>query len=395
MIRLLSDECHWPDYTGHCLTNLVASLAHALGAPALHPPLSGTALADLQADERDMVLLVVDGMGDSQLARHGPHSFLRAHQQGTLTSVFPSTTASAITTLQTGAAPAQHGLSGWEMWDADSQSIVLPLPLTTRYSENTRQSPQTLAKHLFQARSWFDQIQRPAYALLPQRLIHSPYSIHHTGRAKRIGHTHWGQLFEQLHELGTQQAKPGFIYAYTAQLDHEMHDVGPNDWAISRSFNLLDEEIERFCQRKRSRPMTLIITADHGFTSTPKNQRLQWEQLSAKLRGKLCRPLSGEGRVRFCHTHDAEAGAFIELAREELADKAWVLRGKELIEAGVFGPAPYHPALASRIGDAVLVMKPGYTLRDTLQGEKTVCLQGAHGGVSREEMTVPLIRIDL
>ncbi|MGL6070891.1 alkaline phosphatase family protein, partial [Craterilacuibacter sp.] len=338
MIKLLSDECHWPDYSGRCLTNLVASLASSLGASvALQPQLAGSVLDDLETAGRDIALLIVDGMGDAQLSRHGPHSFLRTHQQDTLTSVFPSTTASAVTSLQTGANPAQHGLTGWEMWDAHSRSIVLPLPLNTRYSETTAQPAHSLASHLFNIPSWFDQIKRPAYALLPQRLINSPYSCHHTGNALRIGHQHWGQLFEQLHDTGKQAAAPAFIYAYTAQLDHEMHDVGPDDWAISRTFNRLDEEIERFCQRKRKRPMTLLITADHGFTTTPDEKRLQWEAQPDMLRAKLCRPLSGEGRVRFCHTHPDEAESFIELARTALKDQAWVIAGKDLIAAGVFG----------------------------------------------------------
>ncbi|MBI3145954.1 MAG: phosphodiesterase, partial [Pseudogulbenkiania sp.] len=96
---------HWPDYHGHSLLNLTATLAEALGASTGHAPLRRPALTGLAA-RRHVILLVIDGLGLQQLQALGPGSVLRRHQHGTLTSVFPSTTAAAITTLMTGQPPA-------------------------------------------------------------------------------------------------------------------------------------------------------------------------------------------------------------------------------------------------------------------------------------------------
>ena len=90
-----------PDYSGAGLVNLIASLSQARGGPARHPPLEQLPPAELSA-ARNLVLLIVDGLGDLYLSRRGAGGELERRRRGAITSVFPSTTASAITTSYTG-----------------------------------------------------------------------------------------------------------------------------------------------------------------------------------------------------------------------------------------------------------------------------------------------------
>jgi hypothetical protein len=59
------------------------------------------------------VLVIVDGLGDNYVRAQDPLGALARHRRGAIRSVFPSTTASAITTSFTGATPYEHGLTGW------------------------------------------------------------------------------------------------------------------------------------------------------------------------------------------------------------------------------------------------------------------------------------------
>ena len=121
-----------PDYSGGSIVNLMQSIATACGSTrADYPPLACLSAAQL-ARSRHIVLMVVDGMGQRSLARHAANQQLHSHQLGTLTSVFPSTTASAITTFMTGLAPAQHGLTGWHMHLDEIDRTLAILPLTPR-----------------------------------------------------------------------------------------------------------------------------------------------------------------------------------------------------------------------------------------------------------------------
>jgi hypothetical protein len=110
-----------PDYGGGSLVNLMSSISTALGGGSPYPPLAALPPASL-AGARHLVLLVVDGLGHDFLS--GRDGALRRHLRGPLTSVFPSTTASAIPTFLTGLAPQQHGLTGWNMYFREIGAVV-------------------------------------------------------------------------------------------------------------------------------------------------------------------------------------------------------------------------------------------------------------------------------
>ena len=60
-----------PDYAGGSLVNLVASMVVSRGGKPLHEPLRNFAVA---ASARNVVLLIIDGLGDNYLARHAAGS---------------------------------------------------------------------------------------------------------------------------------------------------------------------------------------------------------------------------------------------------------------------------------------------------------------------------------
>src|ERR1700752_4524427 len=120
-----------PDYSGGSLVNLVASIVAGRDGSALHP-----ALRNLDADElreaRNIVLLIIDGLGERYLMRRGAGGELARRRRSALTSVFPSTTASAITTSYTGRTPLEHGLTGWFTFFGEAGCVSAALPFRSR-----------------------------------------------------------------------------------------------------------------------------------------------------------------------------------------------------------------------------------------------------------------------
>ncbi len=121
----------YPDYGGGGLLNLIASCTASRGAVPSHPVLDCLKTAELSA-ARNVVLVLIDGLGYNYVAGQGAGSVLTKHLTARLTSVFPSTTASAITTTFTGLAPAEHGLTGWYTWFPEAGTIAAPLPFKPR-----------------------------------------------------------------------------------------------------------------------------------------------------------------------------------------------------------------------------------------------------------------------
>src|ERR1043165_6703382 len=84
-----------PDYDGGSLVNLMASIARSRGGEARHAPLRNS-LESTQA--RNVVLLIVDGLGDRLLMKRGAGGELARRRRGAVTAGVPSTTATPITT---------------------------------------------------------------------------------------------------------------------------------------------------------------------------------------------------------------------------------------------------------------------------------------------------------
>src|SRR5919108_6652672 len=117
-----------PDYSGGSLVNLVASIMSACGGTPLHPGLKAIRIPDA----RNIVFLIVDGLGDNLLAQRGAGGELARRRRAAMTSVFPSTTASAITTSYTGCTPLEHGLTGWFTYFGQAGCVSAALPFRSR-----------------------------------------------------------------------------------------------------------------------------------------------------------------------------------------------------------------------------------------------------------------------
>jgi len=107
--------------------------------------------------------------------------------------------------------------------------------------------------------------------------------------------------------------------------------------------------------------------------------------LSALLRFPLC----GERRVAFCHVREEKD--FLAKAKQFFGDRADVRPSRELAEEGWFGGGRAHPRFAERIGDVALVMRGRGTVKDWVAGEPRHLHIGNHGGMSEDEMNIPLV----
>ena len=122
-----------PDYHGGSIVNLMATLQMGLGGERhAYAPLRQLS-PDAVGAHRQVILWVIDGLGYAYLRAHPEAAHLNAALQGRMTSVYPPTTASAITTFLTGDAPQQHGLTGWFVYFRELGTILSVLPGRTRY----------------------------------------------------------------------------------------------------------------------------------------------------------------------------------------------------------------------------------------------------------------------
>lgn len=378
-----------PDYSGGGLINLVQSLATACGSRNRHYPELAALPAERLAAARHVVLLVIDGLGQATLDRRPDTMHLRQHQIATLSSVFPSTTASAITTFMTGLAPAQHGLTGWHMHLEEIDQTLAILPLTPR-CEPAKKLPEELPPRLFDYPTLFQQLDRESWVIAPQSIAGSPFNAWHSRGASTLAYTTLPEMFSQVAGLLKGAQTPRYIYAYYPELDTVSHRYGTDSEKARETLAAIDAAFGQFIGNVQGSDAWVLVTADHGFIDSPPERVISLDE-HPKFAALLTRPLCGERRVAYCYVAQKKWSAFADYVRRQFSQCADLHRSTVLIRDGWFGSPPYHAQLASRVGDFTLVMKDNWTIKDWLPGEKRYPMLGVHGGVSAAEMVVPLV----
>lgn len=383
-----------PDYDGASILNLIESVAQSRGAAAQsYAPLQVAHTGDWQ-DARAVVLLVVDGLGAATLRTRAESSFLRRHAVATLTSVFPTTTASAVTTYLTGLAPRAHGLTGWHMWFEEIDQILAILPLTPRAPAggSPAYSAEMLTDRLLRRAPLTARVPTHSSLVSPRDIAFSPFNRFHTGDA---GCTGYHGVHELVDSIATAATQPGrqYIYAYYSKVDALSHVLGVDHPETLATLDKLDLALDTLAGRLKGSDTLLLVSADHGFIKAPEERLIELEHHPELVR-MLARPLCGERRLAYAYVKPGDEVAFERQLERDLGHAVACRRSVDLLEEGWFGPAAgEHPRFRSRIGTHTLILKDDWTIRDTLAGERRQVQLGVHGGTSADEMEVPLIAV--
>ncbi len=379
-----------PLYDGASILNLIESVGRCRGAARqAYAPLDGVDTHPWH-EARAVVLLVVDGLGAATLRTRAESSFLRRHQVATLTSVFPTTTASAVTTFLTGLAPRAHGLTGWHMWFEEIGQILAVLPLTPRTpASGPVCSAEMLADRLLRRAPLTGRLATAATLVSPRDIAFSPFNRYHTGDAACTGYHGAHELVDCIAGAATRPGRQ-YVYGYYSKVDALSHVLGVDHPETLATLDRLDAALAELAARLAGSDTLLLVTADHGFMKAPEARLIELEQ-HPELVGMLAQPLCGERRLAYAYVKPGEDARFEQRIERELGHALDCRRSADLVDEGWFGPAEEHPQLRSRVGSHVLMLKDDWTIRDTLAGERRQVQLGVHGGVSAEEMEVPLV----
>jgi hypothetical protein len=375
-----------PDYAGRGFANLIASIVEACGGAPRHPPLSALPARELR-EARNVLLLIVDGLGDNYLRREGAGSALLARRRGAITSVFPSTTASAITTSYTGWTPLEHGLTGWFTLFGEAGCVGAPLPFQRRGEKASLGVPPA---SVYRAGPLFDGLSRRGVVVSYRPIVDSTYNLHHCGRAERRAYDKLEGLVAQTAAAVKSGPEPRFVYAYWPEFDALAHRFGVGSAQARAHFGEVDAAFAELLAQLSGTDTLVVATADHGFVDSSGADALEFADAPG-LAGLLRYPLCGESRVAFCHVQEGREREFMARARDWLGERARVCPSAELVEEGWLGPGDRHPRLAERVGDVALVMNGRTTVKDWTPGEKRHRHVGHHGGTSEDEILIPLM----
>lgn len=381
----------FPDYGGRSIANLMQTLACARGGDVgLYPPLEGLDAQSL-ANAQNVVMLVIDGLGYEYLSQY-PDSHLYRHLHSRMMAVAPPTTTASVSTYLTGLAPQQHGLTGWFTYLRELGSVVTILPWVLRAGGPQLGESGKAAKALLNLPSFFDRLAVDTYSVMPDFLQGSEFNRMVSGQAGIVPYRSYQQCFDEVAGLCRNTGKK-YVYAYWAGFDMLAHGFGVGSEQVASHFLELDRAFEKLVDQLAGSDTALLVSADHGFVDAPPQKRIDMAE-HPELKACLQVPLCGEPRLAYCYVRHDRRPQFEKYVEQNMSGIAQLYLSQDLVEKNLYGLGEAHPELANRTGDYTLVMEENHVVIDNLPGDTNAQLVGYHGGLSSQEVYVPLILVD-
>jgi hypothetical protein len=366
------DQPTLPDYGGACIDQVVAAALRAgryggdAPAPAWLPaPAVGA---------NQVVLLVLDGLGWAQLKeRPGLAPTMNAMAGGPITTVAPSTTAAALTSITIGVPPAVHGVVGYRLRVAGDRILNI-----LRWKTGDHDARDSVPPEQFQMLEPFGAIKAPV--ITRADVAESGFTRAHMAGARMYGWRVASTLVATVDSLLADGER--FVYAYYDGVDKVAHEFGfgpEYDAEVVAADRIVGDITERL-----PAGAALLVVSDHGQVDVGESVISLDPDVA-----DLTTFLSGEGRFRWLHARPGCHGRLVEAAHRHYDGLAWVRTRQEAVDQGWFG-GDLTEEVASRLGDVVIAPRQHVAVLDPGDpGEQW--MRCRHGSLTPEEMLVPLL----
>lgn len=402
-----------PDYGGRCFAGLPHIVASILGAPDLQLcpfPISNLVQGGDSSAKR-VILILVDGFGWRFLERYQNLKPIARVLNGShaecLTSQFPSTTAAHLTTLHSGVPVFESGIYEWFYHEPLAGRIIVPLPFNDARSDfDGRGELLSLSITPEQIMPWDSFYQKlAATGDIASYVYHSAgFATERNALHGTRGATvrpidcieHGFSLLKRDLKETSGAAQSAYHFLYLPDFDSMTHDYGPSSEKLVRCAERIFDQIATLKESLPSDTL-LLITADHGHTAVDPTTTIYLDTELPELPGLIeigsaGLPLvpAGSARDFFLHLRQECRDTVREKLRHKLCGIAEVYAKEQLVELGLFGEAPSQ-RLLQRLGDTAILPHEGQTVWWSEGGKFKMSFFGHHGGLTADEMLIPLI----
>lgn len=360
------EELMYPDYLDTQL-GIISGFRKNFGYDIKYPVIDGV----FDKYYKKMIILILDGFGTNILMNNlDDNSFLRKNYLKSIHSIYPSTTAASTTSMKTGLSPYVTGWTGWENYFKEiDKNIILFTGKNFVTDEPTGIS---------------------GYSKMPYKPFYSDmdkvkgYTVEPD--FKKDNRTIDDILNQSLEynkkdELQVQ-------YVYYDEPDHLMHEIGPYDLKVKKMVNEFDKKIEAYAN-KLSNDTILVITADHGHREVKPIHIYDNKILNEFLE----RRPSNDARSITFKVKNGKEKEFENMFNILFKDYFKLFKTKDAIDMGFFGLKDdiRHERIDDFLADYIAV-----AINDryfNYKGIPDFIFKSHHAGITKDEMSVPLIVI--
>ncbi len=404
------DQQIHPHYDGFSIANIPASICAWLDCPlSFGQTLDDTIRQNLKKSYQHIIFVVVDGLGLDFLQNCQKHQQFSLNWNAILndclllplTSISPSTTSAALTTFWTGRLPAAHGIIGYELFLKEIGLIANMIKHSVSAFPN---ESGTLVKAGFDPKTFlpvstlgnhFDKHCIQSYALQHESIAESGLSRMFLNGTQTLPYQTLTELWQLTWDiLQENRSSKSYSYLYWGELDTLSHHTGPNRMELVQQWQsftkYFTDFVLRFGSQKKGNVL-LILTADHGQITSEILPEYELANHPDLMHHLLMNP-SGESRMPYLFIKPGHEKAVHGYLNNHWDKQFSMVPSSKVLSSGLLGRGQPYQGTVDRIGQFVVFPKDNAYWWWV---NKENHLLGRHGGLSRSEMLVPFIALEI
>ena len=310
--------------------------------------------------------ILADGLGYENLM--SLETSLKDNIKKIINTTFPSSTNVALTTFAMMSHPIDHGIIGYYMYDRSNFGLINALNWN---SENESLLNNDHFKNQESIWKKFKSFNTHVSNFQPENLVGSSLSNYLYEKSSTVPYKTLDNLIEMLSEASFLENRFNFIYYPNVDISGHIFGVYSPEWELE--IKKFEKAVERISQASNKKTTT-IISADHGLCNIPLQNRHN---------------LSYENSIQI---YGDQRSVYINGTRSEV-EKVFSNIPGELIsryDLKYLLKEPDNSYIETLYPDYCFLMEQNHIIYPKhLQAE----LKGYHGGLTEEELKIPIIEI--
>ena len=376
----------------HDLPNLVDLARAVVRLCGVEMELSSHAedMAEVIGSADHLVLTLADGVGINMVEMLPEEAFLPSHLHDEILTVFPSTTAVALTSLTTAQWPAEHAVLGWWTYLPDLNGVATMLQYTERGGRDLTQRGID-PERTFPVKSVWPRMTRDVLIVTPEGIRGSVYSQYFNGGLESVGYRSISEAVDVIAERVLDAREPTFTYLYVPRVDALAHVHGIASSVVKNALVEVDRELGRLHSIIGDKGR-MVVTADHGLLDATASQRHTLRP-NREIQPLMISPPSGDARVMYLPTWAWAGERMRRYFDRRFGERFAVIDLEEAIKLEMFGPEPPTDTTMQRLGNQISIS----TGEDMMEYNvarglgRMAQLNCHHSGLTPEEMKIPFI----
>lgn len=340
--------------------------------------------------KRNVLLVLVDGLGAYQVADLEETSILRKNLVAAIDTVNPTSTACVLTTLCSGLEPSEHGILGWWNYSKSKQLEYYPLLMKERNTGKDLQEMGMDTQDIFHFRNLFDQFQCEVNIYMKRDIINTEFSKMFSGRkSNRYGCYSIKEAFTKINHKLMVTSHPSFNYLYINGLDKSSHMYGTNSHEVKGILKEIEDGLTLL--KENQQDLTILVTADHGQVDMTKY--LYLNQKNDYTKYFYASPTMDTRMVSFFVKEELQE-EFETMFTNEFYEDVILLTKQQFIDYQILGEQAMSKEAMDALGEYVAILvKNKFLIGDKLSLEDYKHTKGNHSGIDPFETNIPLIVI--